>query len=52
VLDGGVRRQVRFQAGYQVTARYPDEPGSDDFLLVSAFPLTDRGLRDAIDFAR
>jgi hypothetical protein len=51
-IDAGVQPQTRFEAGYQVMARYPDNPGRGDEPLGPAHPLTALGRLQAIEFAR
>ena len=41
----GFQPQTRFEAGYQVMARYPDNPGRGDDLLETSFPLTPGGFQ-------
>ena len=48
----GSPTQTRFQAGYQVEARYPYLPGGDGDPLASPSPLTVEGRLQAIEFAR
>ena len=44
--------QTRFEAGYQVMARYPDNPERGDDLLETSFPLTSRGYHEAVEYAK
>ena len=44
--------RTRFEAGYQVWARYPDNPDRGDDLLETGFSPTPRGLQEAIEYAR
>lgn len=50
--DADLRPQTRFEAGYQVMARYPDNPGRRDDLLKTSFPLSPRGFLEAVKYAR
>ncbi|SIO63376.1 Tetratricopeptide repeat-containing protein [Singulisphaera sp. GP187] len=49
-IDCGSPPPTRFQAGYQVLARYDESGNSDQPLIV--VPLTDMGRFEAIEFAR
>lgn len=51
-IDAGLQPQTRFEAGYQVMARYPDNPERGDDLLETSFPLTPGGLLEAVKYAR
>ncbi len=51
-IDAGLQPQTRFEAGYQVMARYPDNPGRGDDLLETSFPLTPGGFLEAVKYAR
>jgi hypothetical protein len=51
-IDAGLQAQHRFEAGYQVRARYPDNPGRDDDVLKMSFPLTPEGFLEAVEYAR
>lgn len=44
--------RTRFEAGYQVWARYPENPDRNDDSLVTPYPLTPKGLKDAIEYAK
>ena len=48
----GLPPQTRFEAGYQVLARYPDNPERGDDLLETSFPLTSRGYQEALEYAK
>ena len=50
--DAGPRPQTRFEAGYQVMARHPDNPERRDDLLKTSFPLTPGGFHEAVEYAR
>jgi len=51
-IDAGLQPQTRFEAGYQVMARYPDNPRYGDDLLETSFPLTSRGYHEALEYAK
>lgn len=50
--DAGLQPQTRFESGYQVLARYPDNPERPDDLLETSFPLTPRGYHEALEYAK
>ncbi len=51
-IDAGLQPQTRFESGYQVMARYPDNPGRGDDLLETSFPLTPGGFLEAVEYAK
>lgn len=51
-VDMACQPPTRFDAGYQVWARYPENPERGDDLLETGFSPTPRGLREAVAHAR